>query len=185
MNSFFSFFFLLSFFPSFFHLYIEEFYENVENDPVGDGNFALVWKAKDLKTTDSNGKAEIRAVKHIDKKKVVGKHLMLQDEVQIMRECKHKNIVKLFQALETSDSFFIIMEFIDGGDLFDLITEKVKFTEDQAAFCMYDLGNALIYLHSSNIVHRDVKPENLLCERNKNDSSSKIKPYGWCVEKGA
>ena len=152
---------------------IEDFYINVDKEPVGDGNFALVWKAKDVE----NG--EIRAVKHIDKKKVVGKHLMLQDEVQIMKECKHRNIVKLFSALETRTSFFIVMEFVDGGDLFDLITEEVKFTEDKAAFMMYDLGNALVYLHSSNIVHRDVKPENLLCEKNKNRENSAIKPYNF------
>ena len=152
---------------------IDDFYENIEEDPVGDGNFALVWKARDLRNN------ETRAVKHIEKKKVVGKHLMLQDEVNIMRECKHMNIVKLFNALETKDSFYIIMEFVDGGDLFDLITEKVKFTEDKAAFMMYDLANALVYLHNSNIVHRDVKPENLLCEKNKNVEAKNFKPYNF------
>lgn len=104
------------------------------------------------------------AVKHIEKRKVVGKHTMLKDEVNIMKECDHENIVKLYTAKETNDSFYLCMEFVSGGDLFDLITDKVKFNEDEAAWMMYDLSQALVYLHSRNIVHRDVKPENLLCE---------------------
>ena len=134
---------------------IQDFYE-LQND-VGDGNFALVWKSRDIQT------GEFVAVKHIEKRKVVGKHTMLKDEVNIMKDCDHENIVKLFTALETPDSYYLCMEFVSGGDLFDLITDKVKFNEDEAAWMMYDLASALVYLHGRNIVHRDVKTENLLC----------------------
>jgi serine/threonine protein kinase len=51
---------------------------------------------------------------------------------------------------------------IKGGDLFDAITQSVKFNEKNAASMVKDLGEALFYLHSKNIVHRDLKPENLL-----------------------
>ena len=136
---------------------IEYFYD-LQTD-VGDGNFALVWKSIDIQT------GELAAVKHIEKQKVVGKHAMLKDEVNIMRECDHENIVTLFSALESPDSFYLCMEFVSKGDLFDMISDKVKFSERESAWMLHDLGQALTYLHSRQIVHRDIKPENLLCER--------------------
>jgi len=51
---------------------------------------------------------------------------------------------------------------VQGGDLFDAITQSVKFGEPQAAKMITDLAEALFYLHSRNIVHRDIKPENIL-----------------------
>ena len=90
---------------------------------------------------------------------------MLKDEISIMKDCNHDNIVTLFCALETNDSFYLCMEFVSGGDLFDLITDKVHFNEVETAWMIHDLAKALIYLHARNIVHRDIKPENLLCEK--------------------
>merc|ERR1712157_15172 len=138
---------------------IEDFYD-LKTD-VGDGNFVLVWRSIDVQT------GEEAAVKHIEKQKVEGKHAMLKDEISIMKDCNHDNIVTLFCALETNDSFYLCMEFVSGGDLFDLITDKVHFNEVETAWMIHDLARALIYLHARNIVHRDIKPENLLCEKMK------------------
>lgn len=144
--------------PGFNYIADISYFYNLQQD-VGDGNFALVWRSEDIQT------GELAAVKHIEKRKVQGKYAMLQDEVAIMNECDHQNIVTLFCALESKKSFYLCMEFVQGGDLFDLITEKVKFSEREAAWMMHDLAEALSYLHNKNIVHRDIKPENLLCER--------------------
>ena len=78
---------------------------------------------------------------------------MLKDEVGIMKICDHVNIVKLYSALETKSSFYLVMEFVQGGDLFDMITDKVKYSEPEAAWMLTDLANALVYLHKSSIVH--------------------------------
>jgi len=55
---------------------------------------------------------------------------------------------------------------IQGGDLFDAITQSVKYDEPQAAKMITDMAEALFYLHSRNIVHRDLKPENVLVRLN-------------------
>ena len=71
--------------------------------------------------------------------------------------------------------YFINGSFIlQGGDLFDAITQSVKFGEVDSAHMVKDLCNALFYLHSRSIVHRDLKPENLLVSLVKFGKSSKI-----------
>lgn len=62
-------------------------------------------------------------------------------------------------------TIFIAFLLISGGDLFDAITVAQKFPEDQAALMINHLVSALAYLHNLNIVHRDVKPENLLVSK--------------------
>uniref|UniRef100_A0ABM0MP68 Serine/threonine-protein kinase DCLK3-like n=1 Tax=Saccoglossus kowalevskii TaxID=10224 RepID=A0ABM0MP68_SACKO len=123
---------------------------------IGDGNFAEVKEAK-LVNSD-----EEYAMKIIDKSKLKGKEHMLENEVGIMKAVNHPNIVRLYEEYETQDHIYLLMEYVKGGDLFDAITESVKFTEHDASMMVKDLATALGYLHSLNIVHRDIKPENLL-----------------------
>ncbi|KAK3106265.1 hypothetical protein FSP39_016329 [Pinctada imbricata] len=123
---------------------------------LGDGNFAIVRQSK-LKNTGSEF-----AMKVIDKSKLKGKEHMVENEIDIMKECHHQNIVKLYEEYETPDKIYLVMELVKGGDLFDAITQSVKFGEVDSAHMVKDLCNALFYLHSRSIVHRDLKPENLL-----------------------
>lgn len=90
---------------------------------------------------------------------------MVENEIDIMHACNHANIVKLREEYETPTEIFLVMELVKGGDLFDAITQSVKFSEPQAALMVNDLSQALFYLHSRMIVHRDLKPENLLVRR--------------------
>ena len=107
---------------------------------------------------------------------------MIENEIYIMRSCNHPNIVKLYEEFETPDEVYLITDLVKvkikvknlfleinfyyvyskGGDLFDAITQSVKFNERDSAGMVKDLAEALFYLHSKNIVHRDLKPENLL-----------------------
>ena len=125
---------------------------------IGDGNFAIV---KHCVQKSSNTEY---AMKIVDKYKCQGKETMLSSEVAILRQVCHPNIISLIAAQETADQLFLVMELVKGGDLFDAIATATKFSEADASVMIGHLTSALAYLHSHHIVHRDVKPENLLVE---------------------
>ncbi|XP_014233574.1 serine/threonine-protein kinase GD17699 [Trichogramma pretiosum] len=125
---------------------------------IGDGNFAVV-KLCVHRTTGTS-----YAMKIIDKYKCQGKEAMLAREVAILRQVSHPNIISLIEEQETNDHLFLVMELMKGGDLFDAIAKATKFSEDDSRIMVTHLCYALAYLHSHNIVHRDVKPENLLVQ---------------------
>ncbi|KAK3595087.1 hypothetical protein CHS0354_043187 [Potamilus streckersoni] len=144
---------------------------------LGDGNFAIVRYSK-LKNIGTE-----YAMKVIDKSKLKGKEHMVENEIEIMKDCNHPNIVKLYEEYETVDKIYLVMELVKGGDLFDAITQSVKFGEVDSAHMVKDLCNALFYLHSRIIVHRDLKPENLLVHRNKDMTITlKLADFGLAME---
>lgn len=144
---------------------------------LGDGNFAIVRMSK-MKATGVE-----YAMKVIDKPKLKGKEHMVENEIEIMKDCNHPNIVKLYEEYETPDKIYLVMELVKGGDLFDAITQSVKFGEVDAAHMVKDLCSALFYLHSRVIVHRDLKPENLLVHRNKDMTISlKLADFGLAMD---
>ncbi|CAJ0960417.1 unnamed protein product, partial [Ranitomeya imitator] len=105
---------------------------------IGDGNFAVVKECRLRKTNQEF------AMKIIDKAKLVGKEDIIENEVRIIKLLSHPNIVKLLHDFETDHEIFLIMEYIKGGDLFDAITESIKFTEHDAALMLTDLCEALV-----------------------------------------
>lgn len=123
---------------------------------IGDGNFADVREC-----TDRITKKEF-ALKIVDKSKIQGKEQMIRDEIDIMRRCKHPNIVRMYEDYDTTRHIYLVMELIQGGDLFDAISSSVKFTEAVTRNYVKDIAKSLDYLHKRKIVHRDLKPENLL-----------------------
>lgn len=86
----------------------------------------------------------------------------MENEVRILRKLNHPNIITLIAEQDTRPMLYLVVELVKGGDLFDAITVAQKFSEEQAALMVTHLTSALAYLHNMNIVHRDVKPENLL-----------------------
>ncbi|XP_006502141.1 serine/threonine-protein kinase DCLK2 isoform X21 [Mus musculus] len=140
---------------------------------IGDGNFAVVKECVDRYT----GKEF--ALKIIDKAKCCGKEHLIENEVSILRRVKHPNIIMLVEEMETATDLFLVMELVKGGDLFDAITSSTKYTERDGSAMVYNLANALRYLHSLSIVHRDIKPENLLvCEYPDGTKSLKLGDFG-------
>ncbi|XP_064608927.1 serine/threonine-protein kinase DCLK1-like [Liolophura sinensis] len=140
---------------------------------IGEGNFAIVKECVDRLTKQPY------ALKIIDKTKCKGKEQMIENEVSILRRVKHPNIILLVEELDGVDELYLVMEFVRGGDLFDAIASATKYTERDASGMIYNLASALRYLHSLNIVHRDVKPENLLvCEHIDGSKSLKLGDFG-------
>ena len=123
---------------------------------LGDGNFAIVRECFHKATNEKY------ALKIIDRSKLKGKEKMLEDEIRIMKQCSHPNIVKLFDDFHADKEIYLVMELVPGGDLFDAISTAVRFSEEVAANYVHDICSSLYYLHKRKIVHRDLKPENLL-----------------------
>lgn len=111
---------------------------------------------------------ELRAVKIIKKKALAeDERKKLKNEAEILRKVDHPNIIKLYEIFEDKKYYYIIMEFLTGGELFEKITDEEfygDFTEKDAAMIMQQVFRGINYWHSNNIVHRDLKPENLLLE---------------------
>lgn len=109
------------------------------------------------------------AIKILEKSKIVEKDDLerIVREMSIITELDHQNVIRVFEMYETSENFLIIMEYCEGGELFNYIVDHQRLSEEEAAYFFYQLINGIEYIHSQKIVHRDLKPENLLLD-NKN-----------------
>lgn len=86
----------------------------------------------------------------------------LQKEIQIMRSLDHPNIIQYHNMVETSSKIYCFMELMTGGELFDHLYENGPMKSEPAAYMMHGVASAIEYMHSRNVVHRDIKAENLL-----------------------
>eukprot|EP00596_Hydrurales_sp_CCMP1899_P006881 CAMPEP_0119034050 /NCGR_PEP_ID=MMETSP1177-20130426/1100_1 /TAXON_ID=2985 /ORGANISM="Ochromonas sp, Strain CCMP1899" /LENGTH=400 /DNA_ID=CAMNT_0006991251 /DNA_START=71 /DNA_END=1273 /DNA_ORIENTATION=+ len=106
----------------------------------------------------------------------------LRSEVKILQMMKHDNIVTCKDFFEEAKSFYLVLEFMEGGELFDRIVQKTYYNEKEAKDLVVILLSAIKYCHDRNIVHRDLKPENLLLTSKKDDADVKIADFGFAVE---
>jgi len=129
---------------------------------IGEGNFGKV-KLGIFKPT-----GEEFAIKILNKNKIkIKMKNSIFKENEIITRFNHINVVYVFQILEDSENFYIIMEYCKHGELFDYIVKKEKLTEEESSIFFYQLINGIEYIHSKGISHRDLKPENLLLAENK------------------
>lgn len=120
-----------------------------------------------------------RAVKVLRKNLLDPKEMeMLKNEIQILKDLDHPNIVKMFEFLEDEKRIYIVTEICKGGELFDEILNRSKFDERDAAIVMKQLLSAVNYCHKNNIVHRDLKPENILLEQDRDLEKIKVVDFG-------
>ena len=110
----------------------------------------------------------IRAMKVIKKKKKKGTNQTnehdVYKEVNLLIKMDHPNIVKIFEFYNGEKEYYLIMEYCEGGELFDKIV-KSNLTEIQCAYIMYQIFSAVNYCHKMKIIHRDLKPENILIKK--------------------
>eukprot|EP00929_Paragymnodinium_shiwhaense_P011558 TRINITY_DN11744_c0_g1_i1.p1 TRINITY_DN11744_c0_g1~~TRINITY_DN11744_c0_g1_i1.p1 ORF type:complete len:614 (+),score=125.67 TRINITY_DN11744_c0_g1_i1:98-1939(+) len=114
--------------------------------------------------------AEVFAVKTVDLSKLnmhrdFQKQLSsLRREVQILFSLRHPRIVSLFDVIEEERCLRLVLEFVQGGELFDHIANAGSFSEPVARYIFVQIVEGLSYIHSQDIVHRDLKPENILVD---------------------
>ena len=130
---------------------------------IGEGTFSKV-KLGINKITN-----EKVAIKILEKSKIVEKDDLdrILREMKIITELNHQNVIKVHEMCESNEYFLIIMEYCEGGELFNYIVENQRLSEEETAYFFYQLINGIEYIHSKGIVHRDLKPENLLLDGNK------------------
>ena len=130
---------------------------------IGKGTFSRV------KLGINKNTGEKVAIKILDKKKIVEKADLerILREMKMLSELENEHIIKVFQIYENDNHYLIIMEYCEGGELFNYIVEKQRLSENESAFFYYQIIQGVEYIHSQGIAHRDLKPENLLLDKNK------------------
>ncbi|CAD8087970.1 unnamed protein product [Paramecium sonneborni] len=140
---------------------------------LGEGAFGVVKRAK----KKSNG--EMYAVKIINKDNLSNEDLQaLQTEVEILTQIDHPNVVKLYEIYEDDTNFYMVLELMTGGELFERIVEKDHYSEKEAAATLRPIIDALSYCHKMGIAHRDLKPENLLYSSKDPGALLKVSDFG-------
>uniref|UniRef100_A0A8C1RB19 non-specific serine/threonine protein kinase n=1 Tax=Cyprinus carpio TaxID=7962 RepID=A0A8C1RB19_CYPCA len=138
---------------------------------LGKGNFAVVKLARHRIT-----KTEV-AIKIIDKTQLDAVNLeKIYREVQIMKMLDHPHIIKLYQVMETKNMLYLVTEYAKNGEIFDYLAKHGRLSEPEARRKFWQILSAVEYCHNRNIVHRDLKAENLLLDGHMN---IKIADFGF------
>jgi len=128
---------------------------------IGRGRFGKVKMATHVLTGHNV------AVKIIRKKNLTKEESsLLRREVDILKTLNHPHVIKLYEVLETERVLFLIMEYASGGEVLDFIVAHKKLSEKRARSLFRQLVSAFAHIHSRNIVHRDLKAENILLDEN-------------------
>lgn len=96
-------------------------------------------------------------------------------EIKILRQLYHKNVIQLYEVrnflikiIQTKTSLYLIMEYVNGGELYEYINAKKRLGEKETLKFFHQIVSGLEYIHQLNISHRDLKPENLLIDSKRN-----------------
>ena len=103
------------------------------------------------------------AIKIVTKAKLTPEdETALKDEISVLKELKHPNIIALYDVFDEKDHYYLVTEHMMGGELFDRIVQKSYYNEKEARDTALVLFQAIKYCHAHKVAHRDLKPENLL-----------------------
>lgn len=102
----------------------------------------------------------------------------IEREIIIMKLISHENVMGLYDVWENKGELYLVLEYVEGGELFDYLIKKGRLQEKEAIHYFQQIINGVSYCHQFNICHRDLKPENLLLDKNLN---IKIADFGMAA----
>nr|XP_061806273.1 serine/threonine-protein kinase PAK 5-like [Nerophis lumbriciformis] len=138
---------------------------------IGEGSTGIVCIASEK----HSGKQV--AVKKMDLRKQQRRELLF-NEVVIMRDYHHENVVDMYNSYLVGDELWVVMEFLEGGALTDIVTHT-RMNEEQIATVCLSVLRALCYLHTQGVIHRDIKSDSILLT---SDGRIKLSDFGFCAQ---
>ncbi len=146
-------------------------------EDIDEGAFGKVIHAKEKST-----QRDI-AVKIMDKRQASPDLIKkMKEEISILKKLSHKNIVKFYGQIETSNQFLIKMEYIKYGNLSQWMKKHKKISEEEASIILKQVLSAVAYLHNNQICHRDIKPDNIMLSKEDDLNSIKIVDFGLSTQ---
>ncbi|KAK0410485.1 hypothetical protein QR680_005152 [Steinernema hermaphroditum] len=141
---------------------------------IGEGSTGVVVTAINRR----NGRKV--AIKQMNLRKQQRRELLF-NEVVIMREYKHKHIIEMFNSYLVDDELWVVMEYMEGGALTDIVTQT-RMTEEMIATVCVQCLDAMAFLHARGVIHRDIKSDSILLARN---GVVKLSDFGFCGQLSA
>jgi hypothetical protein len=145
---------------------------------IGEGSTGMVYAAVDLE--NKNSENNLVAVKKMNLHKQQRRELLF-NEVVIMRDYQHKNIVDMYGSYLVDDELWVVMEYLAGGALTDIVT-KTRMDENQIATVCKSVLKALAFLHANGVIHRDIKSDSILLSK---DGRVKLTDFGFVAQVSA
>ncbi|KAK2187561.1 hypothetical protein NP493_162g07018 [Ridgeia piscesae] len=142
--------------------------------PLGKGKFGNVYLAREKK---SKFIIALKVLFKAQLRKCAVEH-QIRREIEIQAHLRHPHILRLYGYFHDDSRVYILLEYAPKGELYKLLKQEGRFSEQQSAMYIEQLAKALHYCQEKKIIHRDIKPENLLLGV---DGQLKIADFGWSV----
>jgi len=138
--------------------------EDIDNhydigNPIGQGKYGKVYLGASKHNFDNKV-----AIKVIKIRKIKSNFESVMQEIQLLKSVTHPDIVKILDIYRDSKKLYLVMEHVQGEELFDYIIKRESLDEEEARAIIWQLVEIVKYLNSKNICHRDLKPENIMIE---------------------